>query len=213
MPFYLIDPEEALEEQCGDSSFYFKRLSHDDQKKITYLSVRQGALDQELYEKVCVAVSLQGWKEVYGKKPDGTPGMIAWPLRLSEEIETPLTPENRQALVTLFPKLTLEDREALTGAMYVVRRMHLEIVTRIFQRIHEYAPEALKKSYVGPLNGNSSFSTDAPSTNIPVLTVEGSMPRTAASLPATAAGLAPVPTGKSSTRRRGNRSRGGSNKP
>lgn len=163
MPIYLS--EEALTYQVEDTTFTYERLRYDDREKITYLSVQRGQLNQALYDKICVTVALKRWDNLAGRN-----GLITWPFRLPEGADHPLTPEQQQALVTLFPSLAVEMREQLNGTFYVVDHLPLHLMLELVTRVNELAPESLRKNSMPPSVESSASPADGQAMSLPALT-------------------------------------------
>lgn len=179
MPICLV--EEVGEYTIQDTTFFYERLSLDDREKITSLAVQRGQLNQAFYDKICLAVGVRRWENLYGKN-----GLIAWPFALPSTTDGTLTPEQLTAMTMLFSGLTTEARAHLNGTLYVVEHLPLTIALELLQRINDLEPESIKKNWPTPLPDASSSPVDGPATNLPVTSVDASMPTSNGILPVTA---------------------------
>lgn len=167
MPIILV--EDTQEYEASGTVFVYERLRYDDRQKLLYLLTERGTLDQPTYDKACVAVSLKGWHELYGKN-----GAIAFPVAGDGAAA--------KALPRL-PGLSPAEQQRLDAVFYVVDHLPLEIQTALVQRVNELAPEELKKSFEAPLSVSMSSSTATLGESSPVSIVEASTPQTVAVLP------------------------------
>ena len=145
----LILSEDIQEYIVQGTTFLYERLRYDDRQALQYLVTTRGEFDEHLYNKLCVAVALKDWRELYGKN-----GRLDFP---ALSASTPTIANNGDRAATqalLFPAVSPARQRQLDAVLYVVEHLPIVVVVALVALVSEFEPEELKKSYGLPSADN-----------------------------------------------------------